>query len=407
MPQRLLYICQYFYPEIFRGNDIAFDMASRGVEVTVICGTPNYPKGKIFDGYGWFKRNSEIIKGVRVIRVPIIPRGEGSKVNLLANYFSYFIVSSFYLLFHLLFSKKYNACFVQQLSPVMMSVPGVIFKKLTGRKLYTWVLDLWPESLKAAGGVSNQRILNFFGWFSKLQYKNSDVILVSSNGFSKNINSKGDFSDKIRFMPNWAEDEIHSCEKPPIPELPNGFKVLFAGNIGEAQDFESIVEAAKLLIENDGIKFIIVGDGRKKEWLDEQVTKYSLSDRLITLGRYELKYMPSFFEKADCLFLSLKDDEILNLTVPAKMQAYMTACKPIVTMMNGDGYELVKEVGCGLSVPASSPDKLVAALRNLKEMTTEEREIMGLKAQRYCRENYEKQNVLDSLYYTIFNEKSE
>ncbi len=402
MGKRLLFICQYFYPETFRGNDIAYDMANRGVDVTVICGTPNYPKGKFFDGYGWFKRNKEVINGVNVIRLPIIPRGDGSKVKLLANYFSYFLTASLYLPFHLLANKNYDACFVQQLSPVMMSVPGVLFKKITGRKLYTWVLDLWPESLRAAGGINSPKILEFFNWFAKLEYKNSDKILVSSNGFSTNIQSKGAFGAKIIHMPNWAEDELQAYNDLPIPEFPVGFNVVFAGNIGEAQDFDNIIEAAKCLSPEDNIHFIIIGDGRKKEWVESQIASYKLQDRLILLGRYDIKYMPSFFKKADCLFLALKDDEILNLTVPAKLQAYMSNGRPIIAMINGDANQLIKEINCGLSVPASSPKELANALRSLKNIPTEELNKMGQRAKAYCNTHFNKQTILDNLYNLMF-----
>lgn len=403
MPKRLLFICQYFYPEVFRGNDIAFDMARRGVEVTVICGTPNYPKGKFFEGYGIFKKNKEIINGVNVIRIPIIPRGNGSKIKLLMNYFSYFINTSIFLPFHLLLSRKYNACFVQQLSPVMMSVPGVLFKKFTGRKLYTWVLDLWPESLKAAGGINNKRILSFFGWFAKLQYKNSDVIYVSSNGFRKSIAAKGNFEPKIEHLPNWAEDEIHSSELLSIPSIPEGFNVVFTGNIGEAQDFNSIVETAKLISPEEDIHFILVGDGRKKEWIEEQIKKYSLEKIIFLTGRYEMKYMPSFFNMADCLLLPLKDDEVMNLTVPAKMQAYMTSGKPIVAMINGEANKLINDVKCGVAVEASNPKQLLDAIRTVKSLSIIERKSMGDRGKKYCEENYNKNSILNKIYNRIFN----
>lgn len=391
-------ISQYFFPETFRGNDIAFDLAKRGVDVTVICGTPNYPKGKFYKGYNWFKRTRERINGVKVIRVPIFPRGKGGKLSLIANYFSYFIITALYLPFHLLVNKKYDVCFVQQLSPVMISVPGIIFRKITGRKLYTWVLDLWPESLKVAGGISNKRILSFFNWFAKLEYKNSDKLLVSSNGFAKNISSKGNFANKIEFMPNWAEDELQQTELLTTPDFPSGFNVVFAGNIGEAQDFENIINAAKLLKQDDNINFIIIGDGRKKEWVEKEVINSGLENTVYLLGRYDIKYMPSFFNKADCLLLSLKDDEILNLTVPAKLQAYMANSKPIVAMINGDANQLIKDTRCGISVPASSPKELADAIRELRDETLESRKQMGLRAKKYYDNNYRKDKILDRLY---------
>ncbi len=403
MPKRLLFICQYFSPELFRGNDIAFYMAERGVEVTVICGIPNYPKGKFFAGYGLFRKNREVINGVKVVRIPVIPRGSGSKFQLLANYFSYFIVASIFLPFHILFNKRYEACFVQQLSPVMMSVPGVIFKKLTRRKLYTWVLDLWPESLKAAGGINNRKVLNFFGWFAKLQYRNSDKILVSSKGFAKSINAKGNFKEKIQFMPNWAEDELQGNTDLELPALPAGFIALFAGNVGEAQDFDTIVETAKLLDEKDGISIVIVGDGRKKRWVDQQIIEFGLQKRLLMLGRFDIQYMPAFFNRADCLFLALKDDEILNLTVPAKMQAYMINGKPIIAMMNGEASDLVNEVGCGLGISASSAHAFVKALKKLKALSAEEKSQMGNLGREYCERNFNKTIILENLYNLIFS----
>lgn len=403
MKKRLLFICQYFYPEVFRGNDIAFDMARRGVEVTVICGTPNYPKGKIFDGYGIFKRTREKVNGVNIIRIPIVPRGHGSKIQLILNYFSYFINASLFIPFHLLFANKYDACFVQQLSPVMMSVPGVVFRKLTGRKLYTWVLDLWPESLKAAGGINNKRVLSFFEWFSKLEYRNSDTIYVSSKGFTQNIAGKGDFESKIMHLPNWAEDEMRSAELLPLPvEMPEGFNIVFTGNIGEAQDFDSVVEAAKMISPSEGIHFILVGDGRKKDWIEEQIRQYSLEEIIYLAGRHEMKYMPAFFNAADCLLLPLKDDEVMNLTIPAKMQAYMTGGKPIVGMINGEANELINTLGCGIAVEASNPLKLVEAVRQLKSLDSASLREMGEKGKKFCEENYDRTTILNRLYSHIF-----
>lgn len=402
MSKRLLFICQHFYPETFRGNDIAFDMAGRGIEVTVICGIPNYPKGKFFEGYGLFRRRKEVVNGVRIIRVPIIPRGVDNKVQLIANYFSYFINACLYLPFHLLCNEKYDACFVQQLSPVMMSVPGVLFKKLTKHKLYTWVLDLWPESLKAAGGINNKRILSFFEKFAKLQYRYSDKILVSSNGFARNICSKGNYADKILHLPNWADEVLSTKEKKEIPTFPEGFNVVFTGNVGEAQDFDSIVEAAKRLLPEDNIHLVIVGEGRKKKWVEQQIEEYALSDRIILLGRFDISFMPSFYDKADCLLFALKDDEIFNITIPAKVQAYMNAGKPIVAMVNGDAAELIETSNCGYAVPASHPEKFVDMLRKIKSMDKNKREQMGQNGKSYCDAFFCKQSILDDLYKLIF-----
>lgn len=394
-------VSQYFDPEVFRGNDVAYYLASRGLDVTVVTGTPNYPIGNFYEGYGWFKKTREIKNGVRVIRIPIIARGKNA-LTLMLNYFSYFINASIFLLFHLIW-HKYDACFVQQLSPVMMAMPGVLFKKLTKKPLYTWVLDLWPESLQSAGGINNKYVLKFFELFVSSEYKNSDKILISSKGFEKSILEKGDYKDKLVYYPQWAEDVFSNPVKKEIPDITEGFNVMFAGNVGEAQDFTHIIEAVKLLTPEDGIRFVIVGNGRKSAWVEEQVKMFALEDRISLLGRFPIDYMPSFFEKADVMLVSLKDETIFNLTAPAKIQAYMAVAKPIVAMMNGAGYEMIKEAECGMAVPAESPEALVEALKQLKAMTSEKRTKLGINGKHYCEENFDKEICLNRLFKLLEN----
>ena len=209
--KRILFVCQYFYPEVFRGNDIAFHWAEEG---HVVTGVPNYPDGVFHKGYGVFKKRQETIKGVHVTHLPIVPRGNDSKIMLMLNYFSYFIVACMYVLWKVFadsfkgflgFKKSFEFDFVfcQQLSPVMMSLPAVLYKKLKKVLLYTWVLDLWPESLSAAGGISNKHILGFFDWFVKKEYKWSDKILTSSKSFDQSIRTYGDYKGKIVYYPQW------------------------------------------------------------------------------------------------------------------------------------------------------------------------------------------------------------
>lgn len=398
--KKVFFVTQYFYPEEFKGNDIAFDLAKRGVDITVLTGIPNYPQGCYLKGYGLFQRRKEVVNGVKVIRVPQIPRGSNS-IQLAFNYLSFAIVASVFAFFHCLF-HKYDCCFIQQLSPVTMALPGVIFKKITHKPLYTWVLDLWPESLVSAGGVNSKYVLSFFEYIVKVIYQNSDKILISSKGFKKSIISKGHFDDKIIYYPNWAEDVFRNNVEKEVPNLPDGFKVMFAGNIGEAQGFEHIIEAAKLLKVEDDIRFIVIGDGRKKAWVDEQVLNYQLKDIVYMFGRYSIDYMPSFFDKADVLLVSLKDELIFNLTVPAKIQAYMSMKKPIIAMMNGEGASLVEEAECGLSVRAGSPKDLVAAIKRLRGLSDLNRKMLGENGGNYCNTYFNKERSLNFLYDLMF-----
>ena len=132
---KILLVTQYFYPENFKGNDIAFEMQKKGHEVTVLTGIPNYPKGKFFNGYGYFKRRRETVNGVKVIRTFLIPRGNSTAIPLMVNYFTWFIFASFYAVY-LALSKKFDKIIVQQLSPVMMGLPAVVVKKIQKIPVY-------------------------------------------------------------------------------------------------------------------------------------------------------------------------------------------------------------------------------------------------------------------------------
>ena len=372
---KILFICQYFSPEVFRGNDIAFHWADDGHDVHVVTGIPNYPAGKFYEGYGLFKKRHEVINGVKVTRLPIFPRGN-NKIMLMLNYFSYLIVAWVYMFFHSLF-HKYDRVFVQQLSPVMMSAPGVLYKRIRKVPLYTWVLDLWPESLTAAGGINNKYILAFFRHYVKSEYKHSDKILISSRSFEKSIAEYGDYSNKIVYYPQWADGNNGMAKAPEIaPAIPEGFKLMFAGAVGEAHGFECTMQAALLTEEHKDIKWIIVGDGRRLDWVKAFVKEHGLEETVFTLGRFPAETMPWFFKQADVMLVTLNDDPLFKLYAPAKISSYMAAGKPIVAVLNGEGAEVIQEAQCGWSLPAGDAEgfaKLAIELSQMDKAILEER----------------------------------
>lgn len=392
---RVLLVTQYFHPENFKSNDVAFEMARRGHDVTVLTGLPNYPGGKIFDGYGLFRRRVGTVNGVKVLRTLVIPRGKGGGVRLALNYLSWAFIASIWAFFMALF-RKYDAVIVHETSPITQGFPALVVKAIQRIPMYFWVLDLWPESLQAAGNVNNRYVLGFFSKIAALMYRNSSKILMSSKGFRESILDKGDFEDKLVYFPNWAEDVFSTVEAKPLPELPDGFKVMFAGNIGEAQDFENVMNAA-LLLKGTGVRMVIVGDGRKKQWVDRFVEENMLQDVVYMMGRYPLEYMPSFFDKADVLFLSLKDEYIFSLTTPAKLQAYMASGKPVMAMINGEARKLIEEAGCGLSCPSGDHAAFAECIMNLKNMTPSERNLMGDNGLQYFDRYFNKDKCIDAL----------
>lgn len=394
---QILLVTQYFYPENFKSNDIAFELQKKGHQVTVLTGLPNYPEGNIYQGYGFFKKRKETINGVEVIRALLIPRGKGGGVKLFLNYFSWAFFAAIKALF-LTFSNKYDAIIVHEPSPITQGFPAIVVKKILKIPIYFWVLDLWPESLTSAGGIKNKFVLGFFDKMVKYIYNNSDKILISSKGFRKSILAKGNYADKLVYFPNWSEDTISKGDANfPIPNLPEGFKILFAGNIGTSQDMENVALAALELKQYADIKFILVGDGRSRTFVEEFIQEHHLEDTIYLMGKHPIEAMSSFFNKADGLLVSLKDELIFNVTVPAKVQAYMSASKPILAMMNGEGASLVNEAKCGFSAGAGNYKQLAQIVLKLYHLNGEERSAMGKSGAAYYEKHFKMENCINNL----------
>lgn len=373
---------------------MAFELQKRGHDVSVMTAIPDYPKGSFYDGYGLFKRRKEVVNGVKIHRSLIFPRGNGNTIRLALNYLSYTIFASLKAVWFGI-TRKYDAVIVHETSPVMVGIPAVIIKKLQRIPLHFWVLDLWPESLSAAGGIHNVRVLSVFEKLTKWIYKNSKTLLIGSKGYRKYINNQGDYDAKMIYYPNWV-DEMEVDGSISIPQLPNGFNVIFTGNVGDAQDFPHVIETAKRLKANKEINFIIIGDGRKREWVETQASTHSL-DNIKCLGRFPISSMPMFYASASVLFLALKDREIFALTAPAKLQAYMSSGKPVVGMINGEGADLIKEADCGWSVPAEDSEALADLLLKLSKEDKKVLEQKGENGKLYSQKHFNFKNSIDRL----------
>ena len=400
---KILFVCQYFYPETFRGNDIAFHLAEEGHAVHVVTGIPNYPEGHFFTGYGLFKKRHEKINGVNVTHLPIVPRGKDNKVMLMLNYISYLIVGWLWTFFHA-FLHKYDVVFCQQLSPVTMSSPAVLYKKMRKVPLYTWVLDLWPESLIAAGGINNKYILGFFDWFVKSEYKNSDKILTSSKSFAQSILKYGDYKNKIIYYPQWSDGTTNVSDSDfVLPEKllkisdGNNFIVMFAGAVGEAHGMECNMQAALKLKDYKNIKWVIVGDGRRLDWVCSFVKNNRLEDTVIMLGRFPSETMPVFFEKADVMLVSLMDSPLFNMYSPAKISSYMAAQRPILAVLNGEGSEVIKAAECGWNVRAGDAESLSKLVVKLSKTDKQMLADKGRKGKVYYDNYFTKDKCLKKL----------
>ncbi len=394
----ILLVSQYFWPESFRINDLSTSLVERGHDVTVLTGKPNYPQGKIYNGYSFWGYKKEDYNGVKVIRVPLIPRGSSSGLRLAINYFSFVFFACLYILFH---RKKYDVSLTFAISPITQVYPALLHKWLCKSKCLLWVQDLWPESVSAAGKMESSTVHKILTKMVKSIYKKVDVICTQSEAFTESIEEKIDDSSKICYIPNWAEDifldeALVDGEK--YKQLvPKGFIVMFAGNIGESQDFSNIIKAAKITQDYPEIKWVIVGDGRKKIDVEKDVKQNGLLDTFFLLGRYPVEEMPSFFVHADLMLVSLKDEYIFSLTIPSKIQSYMAFGKPIVSMINGIGNDIVKDADCGYFGPACDYEKLADNVIQAYKTSKEDLIKKGLNGKTFYNKAFAKEEILQKL----------
>lgn len=396
---KILIVTQYFWPENFRINDLAGELHARGHAVTVVTGIPNYPTGRFYPGYGWFTRKRENWNGIEIIRCALLPRGAGGGVRLALNYLSFALTAS--LIAPWRCRGDFDVIFAFEPSPITVALPAIVFKRLKRAPLFLWVLDLWPESLAAAGAVRSRAVLGLIGRMVRAIYRACDVILAQSRGFIPRIEQTGAAPDKIRYFPSWAESVFTAAPAAhpgvSLPALPPGFRVMFAGNVGAAQGFAGILDAATILKAHAEIQWVILGEGRMLEWARTEVRARGLEGSVHLLGAYPLELMPLFFRQADIMLVTLKRDPIFALTIPAKVQSYLACGRPIAAMLDGEAARIVTEAGAGLASPADNPQALADNILAFNRMPAAGRENMGKAARNYYELHFERGGLIAQL----------
>ena len=393
---RLLVVTQYFWPENFRINDLVTEFTRKGHEVTVLTGWPNYPDGKVFEAYRQDPARFVSFEGARVVRVPLFPRGRGG-LRLMLNYLSFALSASLLGLWKLR-GQSFDAVLVYEPSPITVGIPGAVMRAVKRAPMALWVLDLWPETLKAVGVVKSDLLLRLVGKLVAFIYRRCDLILAQSRSFIPQIRRYAGEGRRIEYFPNWAESVFDGGVVEPAPEvapLKEGFSVMFAGNIGEAQDFPAILAAAQALRDHSRIRWLIVGDGRMSPWVAQEIAARDLGACVQLLGRYPVERMPSFFRHADALLVSLKNEPIFALTIPGKLQSYLAAGVPVIAMLDGEGAELLAEAGAGLACAAGDHAGLAQAVLRLADMEQSQRQAMGQRGQALYAREFERQVLLD------------
>ena len=398
---KILIISQYFWPENFRINDFVPELIARGHEVQILTGKPNYPSGKLFPEYIQNPHSYSSYKGAKIHRVPIVSRGNNS-IRLFINYLSFIIMGSFIGPWKLR-SFQPDLIFVYEPSPITVGLPAVLLGKLRNVPIVFWALDLWPETLEAVGGIKSKTVLWTIEKVVRFIYNNCSIVLGQSKSFIKSIQTHCDYPDRVHYFPSWAEELPNFIENAAIafaPEIKRNddiFNILFAGNIADAQDMPSILSAANILRGEKKIRWIIIGDGRRFEWLQSEVKRLKLDENFLLLGRFPLERMPSFFAHAGALLVSLKKDPVFSMTIPAKLQTYLMTGIPIVGMLDGEGAKIIEESNAGICCGASDSIGLAAAIMKISQLTKSQSDMLGENGIKYSKKEFDRSMLIGKL----------
>ncbi len=385
---KILVVTQHYWPEPFPTTDLCESLAARGHQVTVVTDLPNYPMGYIHPQYKGGKNRQEERNGVKIFRTFTIGRRNNILFRIL-NYYSFSISST-------LFSRKlpgdFDAVLAVQTSPIMMVRAALAYGKRTGKKVTFYTMDLWPASL-AAGGLSERSpIYKLFGWISKKLYRRADRILITSRMFRGYLKENFGISDEtIGYLPQYASGQFDHL--PPAPPK-DTVDVMFAGNVGAAQSLKTVLEAAALLKDIPGLRFHIVGDGSELENLQNFSRDHALGN-VIFHGRKPPEQMPEFYAMADAMMVTLTADPVIGMTLPAKVQSYMAAGKPILAAANGEIPDVLHNAACGFCASAEDARGFADCVRRFVETPRKDR--LGANARAYYELHFTKEKFMATL----------
>jgi Glycosyltransferase len=337
-------------------------------------------------------------------------RRQGRGWQLALNYLSFVLFGS--LLAPWYFRRNtFDVIFVYEPSPFTVGVPAIVMRRLKRAPILFWVQDLWPESLEAAGAVRSPTVLATVGRVIRWIYRRCDRVLVQSRGFVEPAVSAGAVRERTDYFPNWAEELYQPIElpanAPEHDELPTGFRVMFAGNLGEAQSLETIVDAADRLRAVSDIEWVMIGDGRRMAWMKERVEELGLATCIHFLGRRPVEAMPRYFAAADVMLVTLRADPVFARTIPSKVQSYLACAKPVVAALDGEGADVVRQAGAGIAVPAEDGARLAEAVQALYAMPEEARRTLGVQGRLYFEKEFAADRLISRLEAFMLQAKEE
>jgi colanic acid biosynthesis glycosyl transferase WcaI len=411
---KILILSLAYFPEI-TGNaplvtNLAEDLAEKGNEVHVISGIPSHGLERVPEQYKGKLWCSEEINNVRIKRSYSFVSESKRFLVKIANYSS-FTVSSFFTAF---FDSRNFDVVLAVSPPLFLGITGYLIARIKGGKAIYNVQDLFPESAVIAGKLKKGFVFHILKKIENFVYSKADCITVICDRFSEEIKVNGINGDKIKKIPNWVDTDFikpmskernqFRCEH----RLENHFVVQFAGTIGYSQGLEIILEVAKDLESYKDIKFVIVGVGVIKEELVGKASDMALNNILFLPTQAQDK-LPYLLTAADVSLVTLRKN-MSRVSLPSKILGIMAAGVPIIASLDegSEGWEIINESKCGITVPPEEPSKLKEAVLhfyNSRELIPK----LGQNGREFVMKNYSRRMIVNSyeeLFQSLLNKNS-
>jgi glycosyltransferase involved in cell wall biosynthesis len=382
---RILFIAHYFQPEpVFFGLPFAKELARRGHEVEVLTGFPNYPGGKIYDGYRVRMLQRETLEGISINRVPIYPSHDESSIKRIMCYTSLAISASTIGVWAV---KPADVAYVIQ-GPITVGLPACVLKMLKGIPFVLHIQDLWPDTLLSTGMFNNRLGLKMVHTGCNFVYKRASKIIAISPGVKQKLIERGVPENKLEVIYNWCDDS-QICRAEPNEALAKSlgmagrFNIVFAGNMGKAQALGSVLDAAGIVgSQQPAVQFVFIGSGVDVDSLKQKTADMGLKN-VIFLPRRPVSEIGAILGLADVLFVHLKKDPLFEITIPSKTQAYMAAGRPILIGVPGDATDLVVKANAGLPCEPENPKSIAETVLKFYALPRTELDAMGQNGKRF------------------------
>jgi glycosyltransferase involved in cell wall biosynthesis len=401
--KRILIVTECFYPEEFKVNDIALSWKKSGYDVDVLTLIPTYPFGEVHKGYRnrFFQKSK--YHDINIIRIFAVTGYRDNKFKKILKYINFMIFGSIIAIF---IGRRYDYVFGFNLGSLTDMFPAILIRKLYKKPTMLWVQDIWPDSVYAYGFKKTKTLSVLLESFVRFIFHNVSAVAFSSKGFESKLKRYTFKGLSLKYAPNWADDLDMDFDHN-FFTLSKASKVhfTFAGNVGKLQNLENIIKAFSLLSDKYKKKsqLNIIGDGSNLVNL-KKISNNNIN--IIFHGKKLRKEMIMFYRASDFLIVSLIDEPIFSLTVPAKTQTYIAAEKPIFAAIKGEVADIVSDNNLGICVDPSSPTLIKKAFEKCIGMSKDERSKFTTNNKKLLKTIFNKENIINNLSRQLFGDNN-